>query len=77
MCSTSDCYGISGIADQGASRVCNNVAPGVHIVLAGLALDGVWLRHVDEGVVGLKTVAAGGHGGMLIFEEFGKKNADL
>jgi hypothetical protein len=52
--------------------VCNNVALGVHTLLAGLALDGGRLLQEDEGVVGLSTVAAGGHGGkrMLIFEEF-------
>ena len=72
MGSTSDCLSISGIADKGASRVCNNVAPDVHFELAGLALDDVRLhREVEEdlGVVGLSTVAAGGHGG--------KKNVDL
>jgi hypothetical protein len=68
---------ISGIADKGASRVCNNVALGVHTVLAGLAIDGVRVLQEDTGVVGLNTVAAGGHGGMLIFEECGKKNVDL
>jgi len=72
--STSDCFSISGIADKGASRVCNNVALGVHTVPADRAIDSVRVLQEDTGVVGLNAVAAGdGHGAMLIFEECVKR----